>query len=61
MDKDCYKGSFKQFCGCIKEAAGKLMGHKKKETEGKAEKAEGENQNAVGAMKDTVREPASKK
>src|SRR5512132_3104907 len=57
MDKDRIKGSFKQFSGRIKEAAGKLMGDKKK----KAEKTEGEIQNVVGSMKDTVRETINKK
>jgi uncharacterized protein YjbJ (UPF0337 family) len=61
MDKDRIKGSFKQFCGGIKEAAGKLLGDKKTEAGGKAEKTEGEIQNAVGGMKDTVRETINKK
>jgi uncharacterized protein YjbJ (UPF0337 family) len=60
MDKDRIKGSFKQFSGGIKEAAGKLLGDKKTEAEGKAEIAEGEIQNAVGSVKDTVREMAKK-
>ena len=61
MDKDRIKGSFKQFSGSIKEAAGKLLGDKKTEAEGKADKTEGEIQNAVGGMKDTVRETFDKK
>lgn len=61
MDKDRIKGSFKQFSGSIKETAGKLVGDKKLEGEGKAEKTEGELQNAVGGIKDTVRETVSKK
>jgi uncharacterized protein YjbJ (UPF0337 family) len=61
MDKDRIKGSFKQFSGRIKEAAGKLLGDKKTESKGKAEKTEGEIQNAVGSVKDTVRETISKK
>ena len=61
MDKDRIKGSFKQFSGRIKKAAGKLLGDKKTESEGKAEKTEGEIQNAVGSVKDTVRETISKK
>jgi uncharacterized protein YjbJ (UPF0337 family) len=60
MDKDRIKGSFKQFSGGIKEAAGKLMGDKKTEAEGKAEKTEGEVQNAVGGMKDAVRDTIDK-
>lgn len=60
MDADRIKGSFKQFSGGVKEAAGKLMGDKKTEAEGKAEKTEGEIQNAVGSAKDSVREALSK-
>jgi uncharacterized protein YjbJ (UPF0337 family) len=61
MDKDRVKGSFKQFSGGIKEAAGKLFGDKKTEAEGRAEKNEGEVQNAVGGVKDTVRDVVGKK
>ena len=61
MDKDRIKGSFKQFSGRIKEAVCKILGDKKGEAEGKAEKTEGEIQNAVGGMKDTVRETINKK
>jgi uncharacterized protein YjbJ (UPF0337 family) len=61
MDKDRIKGSFKQFSGRIKEAACNLLGDKKGEAEGKAEKTEGKIQNAVGGMKDTVREAINKK
>jgi uncharacterized protein YjbJ (UPF0337 family) len=61
MDKDRIKGSLKQFGGGIKEAAGKLLGDKKTESEGKAEKTEGEIQSAVGGLKDTVRETLAKK
>ena len=61
MDKDRIKGSFKQFSGGIKEAAGKLLGDKKTQAEGRAEKSEGEFQNAVGSIKDTVRETINKK
>lgn len=60
-DKDRIKRSFKQISGGIKESAGKLLGDKKTEAEGKAEKTEGEIQNAVGSVKDTVRETISKK
>jgi uncharacterized protein YjbJ (UPF0337 family) len=60
VDKDRIKGSFKQFSGGVKEAAGKLLGDKKTEAEGKAEKTEGEIQNAVGSLKDTVRDAVKK-
>jgi uncharacterized protein YjbJ (UPF0337 family) len=60
MDADRIKGSFKQFSGGVKEVAGKLLGDKKTEAEGKAEKTEGEIQNAVGSVKDTVRDVVKK-
>lgn len=61
MDKDRIKGSFKQFSGGVKETAGKILGDKKTEAEGKAEKTEGEIQSAVGGLKDTIRETLANK
>jgi len=61
MDKDRVKGSLKQITGGIKEAAGKLLGDKKTETDGKIEKAGGAVQNAIGGMKDGIRETMGKK
>jgi uncharacterized protein YjbJ (UPF0337 family) len=58
MDKDRIEGSAKQAGGAIKETAGKALGDKKMETEGAAKKAEGKVQNAVGGLKDKVREIA---
>ena len=56
MDKDRIEGSAKQAGGAIKETAGKALGDKKMEAEGAAKKAEGKVQNAVGGLKDKVRE-----
>ncbi len=56
MDKDRIEGAAHQVKGSVKEAAGKLTGDSKLEAEGKAEKAAGKVQNAVGGIKDTVRE-----
>ena len=56
MDKDRIQGSLKQVVGRIKEAVGKATGDQKTEADGKAEKVAGKVQNAVGGMKDTVRE-----
>jgi uncharacterized protein YjbJ (UPF0337 family) len=39
----------------VKEAAGKVLGDKKLETEGKTDKAAGKIQNAVGGLKDAMR------
>ncbi len=42
--------------GTIKEAAGKIVGDQKTIAEGQAEKATGKLQNAVGGVKDAVRD-----
>ena len=55
MDKDRIKGSAEQAKGAVKETAGKILGDKKLETEGKADKVTGKVQNAVGGLKDTLR------
>ncbi len=55
MDKDRIEGAATKIGGDIKEAAGKLFGDKKMETEGKVDQAEGKVQNTVGGVKDTVR------
>ncbi|MFZ0496263.1 MAG: CsbD family protein [Methylocella sp.] len=55
MDKDRVEGSAKGIVGKVKEAAGKVLGDAKLESEGKADKAAGKVQNAVGGIKDTVK------
>jgi uncharacterized protein YjbJ (UPF0337 family) len=55
MDKDRIEGSAEQTKGAMKEAAGKVLGDKKLETDGKADKAAGKVQNAIGGLKDAVR------
>ena len=55
MDKDRIEGSEKGIIGKIKEVAGKVLGDAKLESEGKADKAAGKVQNAVGGVKDTVK------
>jgi uncharacterized protein YjbJ (UPF0337 family) len=55
MDKDRVIGSAKKIEGEVKEAAGKLLGDTKLESEGKAGQIEGKVQNAVGGLKDTLR------
>jgi uncharacterized protein YjbJ (UPF0337 family) len=55
MDKDRIKGSAQQAKGAVKEAAGKVLGDKKLETEGKTDKVAGKVQNAIGGLKDAVR------
>jgi uncharacterized protein YjbJ (UPF0337 family) len=56
MDKDRIEGIAHQAKGAVKEAAGKISGDAKLEAEGQAEKAAGKLQNAVGSVKDTVRD-----
>jgi uncharacterized protein YjbJ (UPF0337 family) len=55
MNKDRIEGSAEQAKGAMKEAAGKALGDKKLEIDGKADKAAGKVQNAVGGLKDAVR------
>jgi len=60
MDKDRIAGSAKQIKGSIKENVGKALGDTKLQSEGKADKAEGKVQNAIGSLKDTVRDAFKK-
>ena len=56
MDKDRVKGSAQQVGGSMKEAAGKALGDEKLKTEGKMDKVEGKVRNAIGGVKDTIRD-----
>ena len=56
MDKDRIAGAANQAKGAIKEAVGKAVGDNKLVAEGKSDKVEGKVQNAVGGMKDAVRD-----
>ncbi len=55
MDKDRVVGSAKQIKGTVKQVVGKAVGDTKLEAEGKADKIEGQVQNAVGGLKDTLK------
>jgi uncharacterized protein YjbJ (UPF0337 family) len=55
MDKDRIEGSAEEAKGTVKETAGKVLGDRKLETEGKTDKAAGKMQNAAGGLKDVVR------
>jgi uncharacterized protein YjbJ (UPF0337 family) len=57
MDKDRILGSAKVAKGKVKVAVGKVIGDAKFEAEGQAEKLEGKVQNAVGSIKDSIRDP----
>jgi len=56
MDKDRINGAANQAKGAVKEAAGKITGDAKLQTEGKADQIKGKVQNAIGGAKDTGRE-----
>jgi uncharacterized protein YjbJ (UPF0337 family) len=56
VDKDRIAGSAKEIAGGVKQAAGAAVGDVKLESQGKAEKTGGKIQNAVGGLKDTVKE-----
>src|SRR5208282_4176098 len=60
MDKDRVEGSAKQVKGAVKETIGKVVGDAKLEAEGKADETEGKVQNAIGGLKDAVRDAAKK-
>jgi len=49
-------GSAKQAKGAVKQVVGKAIGDSKLETEGKADNIEGKVQNAIGGVKDTVKD-----
>lgn len=56
MDKDRINGAADQTKGAIKEAAGKITGDTKLQTEGKIDKATGKVESAIGGAKDTIRD-----
>jgi uncharacterized protein YjbJ (UPF0337 family) len=60
MDKDRIAGTAKEIKGSVKEAIGKVVGDAKLPSDGKAEQTEGKIQNAVGGLKNTVREIVKK-
>jgi uncharacterized protein YjbJ (UPF0337 family) len=60
MDKDRIAGSAHQAKGAIKETIGKVTGDSKTQAEGAAEKTAGKVQNAVGGLKDAVRDAVKK-
>jgi uncharacterized protein YjbJ (UPF0337 family) len=56
MDKDRIIGAAKKAKGGAEEVLGKLTGDAKLQADGKADKADGAVQNAVGGAKDAVRD-----
>jgi uncharacterized protein YjbJ (UPF0337 family) len=60
MDRQRIEGGLKKTTGAIKEEAGKVVGNRHLENEGKAEKAEGHIRSGVGKAMDAVREVVEK-
>ena len=60
MDKDRIAGSVKEAKGVIKEGIVKATGDAKLQADGNADKASGSFQNAVGGVKDAVRDALKK-
>jgi uncharacterized protein YjbJ (UPF0337 family) len=56
MDKDRIAGSAKELKGTIKETTGKVLGDAKLQADGKSDKVEGKVQNAIGGLKDALKE-----
>ncbi len=60
MDKDRIVGSAKQVKGSIEEVVGKAVGDSKLQADGEADQTKGRIQNAVGGVKDTIRDALKK-
>ena len=60
MDKNRIEGAIKEIKGAAKEAVGKVVGDAKLQSDGKAEKAVGKIQNAVGGLNDAVSDAVNK-
>jgi len=56
MDSDRIAGAAKQAKGALKQAAGKALGDSKLVADGKSDKVEGKVQNAVGGVKDALKQ-----
>jgi len=56
MDKDRIAGAAKEIKGSIKETVGKAVGDVKLESDGKTDKIAGKVQNAIGGLKDALKE-----
>jgi uncharacterized protein YjbJ (UPF0337 family) len=58
MDREHVKGMADKAKGSVKDVAGKMMGDKKLQAEGKFDKAKGDVHNAIGNAKDAARKAA---
>jgi uncharacterized protein YjbJ (UPF0337 family) len=61
MDRDRVDGAAKNIGGKAKEAAGKVLGDEKLKAEGRTDQVAGKTQNAIGGMKDAVRDASKPK
>lgn len=59
-DQDRIDGAARNIGGKIKETAGKVTGDEKLQAEGRADQVAGKVQNAVGGVKDSVRDAVNK-
>lgn len=60
MDKDRLKGMGNKIKGEVKKAAGTVTGDEKLKAEGQLDKAKGDAQSTMGAMKDLARDLTGK-
>ena len=60
MDRNRIVGSAKEVKGALKVAIGKATGDTKLQADGRADRAEGKVQNAIGGLTDTVRDALKK-
>ncbi|MGZ3274089.1 MAG: CsbD family protein [Caulobacteraceae bacterium] len=60
MDKMRAEGAGQKMAGKAKETAGKLTGDSKLKAEGKADQVAGSVKNAIGGMKDSVKDAERK-
>ena len=56
MNKDRIAGAVKEAKGSVKETIGKALGDAKMQSDGKTEKVVGKVQNAIGGLKDALKE-----
>jgi uncharacterized protein YjbJ (UPF0337 family) len=56
MDRQHVKGTAEKVKGSIKDTAGKALGDKEMQTEGKVDKAKGSAHNVAGDVKDAVKQ-----
>lgn len=59
MNKDRIAGAAKQAKGVVKETAGHVLGDTKLVVDGEHDKAAGRIQNAIGGVKDTIKNAGS--